>query len=113
MLNHFLKSRLGPLRVTASDPLGPPGLSLDSELLAAARIMPGERVRAQVHGGPAFWCYAAPARRASGTVAVAGALGVGPDARVTVTTECLLVEREALTHEAREVAVDGENHPLP
>ena len=109
MLRTYLKARVVGLTITESEPGAAPGLALDSEVLAAAQIMPGERVRVSVHGGPACECHASPARRGSGTVRLTGFAGAPAGASLTVATECLLVDREALTHEPREVRVGPGN----
>jgi len=115
VLRIYLKSKLGPLTVTEASEDPGPGVQIDSDLLAAAHIMPGEKVRVSAAQGAAgFECHAAPARRGSGTVRVLGArgLGLGPGDRLTVTTECMLVDREALAHEPREIEV-SEGNRLP
>jgi aspartate 1-decarboxylase len=115
MLRTYLKSCLEGLVVTEVEAGGEPGVRVDSELLAAAQVMPGERARVLLHGGGgAFECYAAAAARGSGSVVVSGvgglALRVGD--RVSLATECSLVDREALAHEARRVRVDENNRPV-
>ena len=116
MLRTYLKSRLGPLTVTEAAQDGEPGLQLDSQLLASAQIMPGERIRVTCEGGGlGFLAYALPARRGTGMVRVSGAgnLGIAAGERLWVSTECALVDREALSHEPRVVEVDGENRVVP
>lgn len=116
MLRIYLKSRLGPITVTEAQADGEPGLQLDSELLAAAQIMPGERIRICSEGaGMEFMAFAVPARRGTGTVRISGAgkLGIVPGEKLWVSTECVLVDREALGHEPRWIEVDGDNRVVP
>jgi len=116
MLKAYLRSSLEGLRVTQVTATGPAGVRVDSELLAAAQILPDERVRVSPHaGGAPFECYAAAAGRGSGIVAVEGAAAAGLQVGdlVSLTTECLLVDREALAHRPRRVDVRGENRLAP
>lgn len=115
LLRTYLKSRLGPLRITEVAEGGEPGIQLDSELLAAAQIMPGEQVRLALGSGVQFVAFAAPAKRGTGAVRLTG-LRISEAERAAplwIWTECTLVDREALAHEPRETRVDGENHALP
>ena len=115
MLGTYLKSCLEDLTVTEVGGEGAPGVQVDSELLAAARVMPGERVRVLLHGrAGGFECYARPAGRGTGSVIVAGSgeLGIRVGDRVSLATECVLVDREALSHQPRRVRVDPGNRPV-
>jgi aspartate 1-decarboxylase len=112
LLRIYLKSRLGPLRITEVTAEGEPGIQVDSELLAAAQIMPGEQVRLALGVGVPFVVFAAPSKRGSGTVKLTGFRVSEAERTVPLWlwTECLLVDREALAHEPRETRVDSQNH---
>ncbi|MBI5835675.1 MAG: aspartate 1-decarboxylase [Candidatus Eisenbacteria bacterium] len=112
MLRSYRKSSLEGLTVTEVDGAGPARVRVDSELLAAAHIMPGEHIRVVRHGGGAFECHAEPAPRGSGTVSVGGLPGYQPGDRLDLHTECLLVDREALEHQPRRITVDENNRPV-
>lgn len=103
------------MKVTRAEAGGEPGIRIDSELLAAAHIMPGERIRVLGEGGQAFDTWAVPARRGSAEVVVTGAGpgGLKTGDRVRVVAECVLVDREALQHEPRVVEVDADNRAKP
>ena len=101
--------------VTAADLDYVGSITLDSDLLEAADILPGERVDVvDVTNGARLTTYAIAGEAGSGIVCVNGAAAhlVGPRDVVIVIAYGLLTDAEARSYAPHVVHVDGENRIL-
>jgi aspartate 1-decarboxylase len=112
MLRTMLKSKIHRVTLTGCDLNYEGSISIDSELLEAADILPGEQVHVlNVNNGERLVTYAIAAPRGSGTIMLNG-----PAARCGVVGDILVIityarydETELADYRAKVVKVDSEN----
>ncbi|MBP7276242.1 MAG: aspartate 1-decarboxylase [Kiritimatiellae bacterium] len=108
----MVKSKIHRAVVTGADLHYEGSMAIDSALLEAADILPGEQIHVyNVNTGHRLITYAIPARRNSGTMMLNGAaarLGAVGD-HVIVCSYVAMDDAEARTHKPRVVLVDPRN----
>ena len=112
MLRTMLKSKIHRATLTGCDLHYEGSISIDSDLLAAAEILPGEQVQVlNVNNGQRLVTYAIPAPAGSGTVMLNG-----PAARAGVVGDVLVIityglygEADLADYRANVVKVDAQN----
>ena len=112
MRRTMLKSKIHRLRVTGADVNYEGSISLDTNLLEAADILPNEQVHVwNVTRGTRFITYAIASEPGTGTVCVNGAAAhlVQPNDVVIVACFGDLDDAEARLHRPRVVFVDDRN----
>jgi aspartate 1-decarboxylase len=109
MLLQMLKGKLHGARVTEANLEYRGSISIDRDLMEAARFLSGEKVLvADMASGSRFETYVIAAPRGSGTIGLNGAaarLGSVGD-RVIVMAWCLMTADEAASHRPKVVSVD-------
>jgi aspartate 1-decarboxylase len=108
----LLKSKIHRATVTDANVEYEGSISLDAELMAAADILPWERVEVwDCTNGARLYTYAIPAEPGSGVVCINGAAAhlVKPHDVVIVATFAELDDAEARGWEAKRVFVDRHN----
>lgn len=116
MRRTVLKSKIHRATVTATDLEYEGSLTVDSDLLDAADILPFEQLHVwDVTNGTRLVTYALPGERGSGVVQVngAGAHLIRPGDIVIVATFTTLKTRELRNYEPVVVFVDGANRIKP
>ena len=112
MLRTMLKSKIHRATLTGCDLNYEGSISIDSELLAAAEILPGEQVQVlNVNNGQRLVTYAIPAPAGSGTVMLNGPAaraGVVGDVLVIITYG-LYADSDLTGYRAKVVKVDERN----
>lgn len=112
MLRTMLKSKIHRATLTGCDLNYEGSISIDSDLLEAAEILPGEQVQVlNVNNGQRLVTYAIPAPAGSGTVMLNGPAaraGVVGDVLVIITYG-LYAEPDLTEYRAKVVKVDGLN----
>lgn len=112
MQRKLLKSKIHGLRITGKELYYEGSLQLDAELLAAARIVPGEMVQVvNINNGERFETYVIPAAAGSGVCCLKGAaarLGEIGD-QLIVMSVVYLEEQELSGHRPIQVKVDATN----
>lgn len=112
MLRTMLKSKIHRVTLTGCDLNYEGSISIDSELLESADILPGEQVHVlNVNNGERLVTYAIAAPKGSGTIMLNG-----PAARCGVVGDILVIityarydETELADYRAKVVKVDSEN----
>lgn len=112
MLRTMLKSKIHRATLTGCDLNYEGSISIDSDLLAAAEILPGEQVQVlNVNNGQRLVTYAIPAPAGSGTVMLNG-----PAARAGVVGDVLVIityglygEADLADYRSNVVKVDAQN----
>ncbi len=110
----MMKSKLHRATVTATDLHYEGSISVDSDLLDAADILPNEQVHVwDVTNGARLVTYALAGARGSGVVQVngAGAHLIRTGDIVIIATYATLEDQEARAHEPLVVQLDAENRP--
>ncbi len=112
MLRPFLRAKIHRARVTRCDPDYPGSITIDRDLLAAADILPLERVDVyNVTSGARFSTYCIAGSAGGGEVGLNGAAShkaaVGD--LVIVAAYCDLDREDVPHHRARVVLLDGGN----
>ncbi len=115
MLITLLKGKLHQLRITRVDLEYEGSLLIDSDLLAAANILPHEKILvANLANGERFETYAIPGAAGSGEVCLNGAAAhkgsVGD--RLIVMCWCQLDSAAGAAHIPTVVRLDQHNKPL-
>lgn len=114
MLRTMLKSKIHRATLTGADLHYQGSITVDSALLKAADILPGEQVHVlNVNTGARLVTYAIAAPAGSGTVLLNGPaarLGMAGDP-VIILTYAQLTDEEAGKHKPLVVLVDGRNRP--
>lgn len=90
-------------------------ITIDSELLELAGILPGERVQVvDNNNGSRLETYVIAGARGSGVICLNGAAArkVAVGDTVIIIAYAMMTEEEARTCEPKVVMVDGENKPL-
>lgn len=112
MLIHFCKSKLAHGRITEAQLHYEGSITIDSDLLKAANIVPGEKVEVlNVNNGNRFETYAITAPAGSGEICLNGPaarLGLVGD-QVIILTYCLLTPEEAQKSKIKVVQLDEKN----
>ena len=105
----MVKSKIHRAVITGADLHYEGSMAIDTALLEAADILPGEQIHVyNVNSGHRLITYAIPGRRNSGTMMLNGAaarLGAVGD-HVSVCSEVARDDAEARTHKPRVVLVD-------
>ena len=112
MQRTMLKSKIHRARVTGADLEYEGSLTLDTELMRAADMIPYERVEVyDITNGNRFATYAIPGERGAGEIVLNGAAAhlVTPGDLVILCTYAEYGEEEAGEHEPRLVMVDAAN----
>lgn len=111
----MLKSKIHRATITMADLNYEGSIAIDTDLLAAADILPFEKVAVwNVTNGNRFETYAIEERAGSGMICVNGAAArlVSPGDKVIIASWVELAEAEVKTHEPKLVFVDDHNVPL-
>jgi len=110
----MFKGKLHRLTVTEADLYYEGSITLDAELMEAAKLLPYERVQVlNVNAGTRLETYTIPAVAGSRTVCLNGPAArlVAPGDQVIVIAYADMTPEEAKDHKPRVVLVDGENNP--
>jgi aspartate 1-decarboxylase len=114
MLYTMLKSKLHRATVTDAQLQYEGSLEVDSDLMAAAQILPGEKVQiVNEANGARFETYVIKGKAGSGTICLNGPaarLGQVGD-RVIIFSYVHLAPEEAAKHKPIIVKLDEHNHP--
>lgn len=112
MLIHFCKSKLAYGRITEAQLHYEGSITIDSGLLKAADIVPGEKVEVlNVNNGSRFETYAIAAKPGSGEICLNGPaarLGLVGD-QVIILTYCLLTPDEAKKIKTKVIHLNDKN----
>lgn len=111
----LLKGKLHRVKVTEAELYYEGSISIDEQLLEAAKIVPFERVQVvNVNNGNRLETYAIPAPRGSRTICLNGAAArmTSTGDEVIIMAYCDLKERELKEHQPRVVLVDDKNNPI-
>jgi aspartate 1-decarboxylase len=114
MLIEYLKSKIHMATITEVNPNYHGSLTLDRDLLEAARLEPNQKILvANASNGSRFETYIIEGERGSGVVGLNGpATLLGkPGDRIIVMAFCFLSPQEAREHEARVVLIREGNRP--
>lgn len=110
----MLKGKLHRLTVTEADLYYEGSITLDTELLEAAKILPYEKVQVvNVNNGSRLETYTIPAERGSRTVCLNGPAARlnAPGDEIIVIAYAAVSTDEAEMHRPRVVLVDENNDP--
>lgn len=110
----MFKGKLHRLTVTEADLYYEGSITLDRELMEAAKLLPYERVQVlNVNAGTRLETYTIPAAPGSRTVCLNGPAArlVAPGDQVIVIAYADMTPEEAEAHKPRVVLVDAENNP--
>jgi aspartate 1-decarboxylase len=110
----LFKGKLHRLRVTEADLYYEGSITIDSELLEAAKLLPFERVQVlNVANGARMETYTIPAPAGSRIVCMNGpaARNVAVGDQVIVIAYADMTPEEAQGHQPRVVLVDADNNP--
>jgi len=114
-LREMGKSKIHRATVTQAELHYEGSITVDSTLLEAADILPGEKVQVvDISNGARFETYTIAGARHSGVVCVNGAAArlVQPGDLVILITYCHLSDEAARSHSLKVVFVDGSNRPV-
>lgn len=115
MLIEVLKSKLHRLKVTSADIYYQGSITIDEELLKAAKISPFEKVQVvDVTNGARLETYVIKGKAKSGMVVINGAAArlIHPGDLIIVISYALLDKSEVGKHQPLVVFVDERNHLL-
>ena len=110
----MFKGKLHRLTVTEADLYYEGSITLDRELMEAAKLLPYERVQVlNVNAGTRLETYTIPAPPGSRTVCLNGPAArlVAPGDQVIVIAYADMTPEEAAGHRPRVVLVDADNNP--
>lgn len=110
----MFKGKLHRLTVTEADLYYEGSITLDAELMEAAKLLPYERVQVlNVNAGTRLETYTIPAEAGSRTVCLNGPAArlVAPGDQVIVIAYADMTPEEARDHKPRVVLVDTDNNP--
>lgn len=112
MLRNICKSKIHRARVTEANLKYTGSITIDSDLLKAADILPYERVQiANLNNGSRVETYVMSGRANSGIVCMNGAAArwaqIGDE--VIIISYCLLDDKEARKFKPKVIFVDGKN----
>ncbi len=111
----FLRGKLHRVRVTRADLDYMGSISIDTDLLQAADLLPLEQVEVyNLTRGTRFTTYCLAAPRGSGEIGINGAAAhlAQPGDLIIVAAYCWLDREEIPHHRARVVLVDGHNRAM-
>ncbi len=111
----LFKGKLHHLTVTEADLYYEGSITLDAELLEAAKILPYEKVQVvNVNNGSRLETYTIPAKRGSRTVCLNGPAARlnAPGDEIIVIAYADMTPEEAEAHRPRVVLVDKQNDPV-
>jgi aspartate 1-decarboxylase len=112
MLVNMLKSKIHGATVTAADLCYVGSITIDAAVMAAADILPGEKVQvANLNTGDRFETYTMAGEADSGVVCLNGAAArlVQPGDKVIIIAYCWLEEKEAATFMPTILLMDDNN----
>lgn len=112
MLRRMCKSKIHRARVTQADLDYEGSVSIDTDLLEAADVLPYEMVQIfDINNGARFETYVIPAEAGSGTICVNGAAArlVQSGDLVIILSSTIMEEKEARSHKPRIIFVDSQN----
>jgi aspartate 1-decarboxylase len=115
MQRHMLKSKIHRATVTACELHYAGSITIDSNLMTRADLMPGEQVHVlDIDNGARFETYVIEGERGSGELCLNGAAArlVQPGDRVIVVSYGVYSEEELDTHGPRVVHVNERNEVL-
>ena len=110
----MFKAKLHPLRVTQAELYYEGSITIDSELLDAAGILPFEKVQVvNVNNGSRLETYTIPGERGSRVVCMNGPAArlASEGDQVIVISYAEMTPEEAEQHEPRVVLIDENNDP--
>ncbi|GAB5534631.1 MAG: aspartate 1-decarboxylase [Rubricoccaceae bacterium] len=110
----MFKGKLHRLTVTEADLYYEGSITLDAELMEAAKLLPYERVQVlNVNAGTRLETYTIPAEPGTRTVCLNGPAArlVAPGDQVIVIAYADMTPEEAKDHQPRVVLVDADNNP--
>ena len=113
MRRRMLKSKIQEVCITSAELHYAGSLAMDTELLEAADILPGESVHIyNMTNGNRLETYAIAAPRGSGTVSVKGAAAhrIHPDDKILVVSYAEYDEAELIDYANKVVYADEQNH---
>ena len=111
----MLKSKVHRVQVTEANLNYEGSITLDTELMEAADILPYEMVHIlDVNNGTRLETYAIPGEATSGQVCINGAAArlIQPGDTVIILTYAPIPEEEAQAHHPRLVHVDAQNRVI-
>ena len=112
MFRSLCKSKIHRVTVTETNLQYEGSITIDSDLMNAADILPYEKVQVvNTNNGMRIETYVLPGESGSGVVCMNGAAArcAEPGDIIIVITYCWLADSEALTHEPVVVRVDSRN----
>ena len=112
MLRSMLKSKIHRAVVTETNLKYEGSITIDSDLLAAADILPYEKVQVvNINNGARLETYAIPGQAGQGTMCMNGAAArcAEPGDIIIIIAYCLLDNAEASRHKPVVVQVDARN----
>jgi aspartate 1-decarboxylase len=115
MLRTMLKSKIHRATVTQADLHYVGSVTIDSDLLAAADLLPGEKVAiVDVTNGARLETYVIPGAAGSGVIGINGAAAhlVHPGDLVILISYGQMDETQARTYQPRVVHVDADNRVI-
>ncbi len=110
----MFKAKLHPLRVTQADLYYEGSITIDTELLETAGILPYEKVQVvNVNNGARLETYTIPAQKGSRIVCLNGPAArlVTAGDQVIVISYAEMTPEEAAQHRPRVVLIDENNNP--
>lgn len=113
MLRTIYKSKLHNARVTDANLNYTGSITIDSDLLKAADIFPGEKVQiVNLNNGSRVETYVMEGAPKSGTICMNGAAArwAQPGDRVIIISYCLVESKEASTFTPKTVLLDENNN---
>jgi aspartate 1-decarboxylase len=116
MLRTLLKSKIHRATATEANLHYEGSITVDSNLLEAADILPNEQVDVlNIHNGSRLTTYAIPGPAGSGVICMngAGARLVQPGDLLIICSYAVYAAEELRTHTPRVIHVDEQNRPLP
>ena len=112
MFRTMLKSKIHRATVTQADLHYVGSVTVDTDLMAAADLLPGEQVAiVDIDNGARLETYVIPGPAGSGVIGVNGAAArlVHAGDLVIIISYCTVTDAEARRHSPRVVFVDAEN----
>ena len=115
MLVNMFKSKIHRATVTAADLNYVGSITIDSELLRASNILPGEKVQiANINTGDRFETYTLEGAPGSGVICINGAAArlAQPGDKVIIIAYCWMEEEEARRHKPTVIQMGADNQIL-
>ncbi len=114
MLRSFLRAKLHMATVTEANLFYEGSISIDTELLEIAGILPYERVWiSNMNNGERFDTYVIPAKKGSKMIGLNGpaAKKASVGDRIVIFSYGYIKEEEILKHEPKIIVLDEQNNP--